>query len=532
MMLRLSALLAALLLTVGLASPAAAAEVIFTDAQGITYFAEDTDEAAGATVIEYSPGVGGPSVNIPATVTFGGIDYAVTAIHGYAFSNAQITDVTIPDSVTTIRDYAFANNQLTSVTIPDSVTSLRYGAFFSNQLTSVTIGDGVTSIGDSVFSVNQLTSVTVPDSVTSIDNFAFLRNDLRSVTIGDSVTSIGALAFDDNPSLTDVRFLGPAPTLTPGGTSEESFDTASGSLLVLTYPAEFGAPGTPGGYTTPTWQGYNTSAFVIPDPPAVTGVAPNSGPIAGGTDVTITGSGFTGAIEVFFGESTTQAQSFTVVSDTKITAKTPSVQAHGSRHVFVTTPGGTSAKNPADSFVFKGPLPAITSISPSSGPTDGGTEVTITGTDFSRVRAVKFGTTDATDYTVVSDTQITAIAPPKSIKGVRAISVTTISGTSVEVPAARFTYLGPLAAITNISPDSGPVAGGTTVVITGTDFTKVRSVKFGSVAATSYTVNSPTQITAVSPAKSGTKFAPIIYVTTASGTSETVPAARYTYIKP
>jgi len=530
MMLRLSALLAALLLTVGLASPAEAVTVAFTDAQGVTYGADNTQQAAGATVIAYNGAA--QSVNIPATVSIEGTDYAVKTIGSWVFYDHQVTNVTIPDSVTSIGDGAFYASQLTNVTIPDSVTSLGFGVFFSNQLTSVTIGDGVTSLGDSVFSDNQLTSVTIPDSVTSIDNFAFLRNDLTSVTIGDSVTSIGVLAFDNSPGLTAVRFLGPAPTtLTPGGTPEESFDTASGSL-VLTYPAEFGAPGTPGGYTTPTWQGYNTSAFVSPDPPAVTGVAPNSGPIAGGTDVTITGTGFTGATEVFFGESTTQAQSFTVVSDTKITAKTPAVPAHGARHVFVTTPGGTSAKNAADSFVFKGPLPAITSISPSSGPTDGGTEVTITGTDFSRVRAVKFGTTDATDYTVVSDTQITAISPAKSIKGVRAISVTTISGTSVEVPEARFTYLGPLAAITNVDPDSGPVAGGTTVVITGTDSTQVRSVQFGSIAATSYTVNSPTQITAVSPAKSGSKFVPTIYVTTANGTSETVPAARYTYIKP
>jgi hypothetical protein len=56
--------------------------------------------------------------------------------------------------------------------------------------------------------------------------------------------------------------------------------------------------------------------------------------------------------------------------------------------------------------------------------------------------------------------------------------------------------------ITAVTPSSGPIAGGTTVVLTGKSFTGMTILQFGSVAAPSFTVNSDTQITAVSPAQS------------------------------
>jgi hypothetical protein len=61
-----------------------------------------------------------------------------TSIGRGAYSNKQITSVTIPSSVTSIGNIAFWGNQLTSVTIPSSVTSIGDNAFYQNQLTSVT----------------------------------------------------------------------------------------------------------------------------------------------------------------------------------------------------------------------------------------------------------------------------------------------------------------------------------------------------------------------------------------------------------
>jgi hypothetical protein len=89
------------------------------------------------------------------------------------------------------------------------------------------------------------------------------------------------------------------------------------------------------------------------------------------------------------------------------------------------------------------PLPGISSISPSSGPTAGGTSVVIIGNDFAGVSAVKFGSTPATTYTVNSETKITATTPPKTTTSAVNTSVTTPAGMTATSSADRFTYTAP-----------------------------------------------------------------------------------------
>jgi hypothetical protein len=91
-------------------------------------------------------------------------------------------------------------------------------------------------------------------------------------------------------------------------------------------------------------------AFSPVTAPALTAVSPTSGPLAGGTTVTITGSGFTGATAVNFGS--TPASSFTVNSDSQITATSPAAAGVGPVDVTVTTPDGTSATGAADQYTY------------------------------------------------------------------------------------------------------------------------------------------------------------------------------------
>ena len=81
-------------------------------------------------------------------------------------------------------------------------------------------------------------------------------------------------------------------------------------------------------------------------------------------------------------------------------------------------------------------------------------------------------------------------------------------------------------AVDSVSPDGGPVAGGTTVTITGANFGAATTVEFGATAASSYTANSATQITAVSPAGTGTVN---VTVANSSGTSATSSPDQFTY---
>jgi hypothetical protein len=258
-------------------------------------------------------------------------------------------------------------------------------------------------------------------------------------------------------------------------------------------------------------------------PPTVTSVSPNTGPAVGGTSVVITGTGFTGATAVDFG--TTAAAILHVDSDTQITATSP---AHPGGAVDVTvTVQGTSATSSADLFTYVAPTPVVTSISPTSGPTAGGTSVTINGTGLLFATSVKFGTVSAASITSNTDTQIVAVSPAE-VQSTVDVTVTTAGGTSATSSADQYSFVAPVPVVTAINPSAGSPAGGTSVTITGTGLSFATAVTFGSTPAASITSNTDTQIVAVSPA--GTVGTTVdVTVTTAGGTSTTSAADRFTF---
>jgi hypothetical protein len=251
--------------------------------------------------------------------------------------------------------------------------------------------------------------------------------------------------------------------------------------------------------------------------PVVSSVSPNQGAAAGGTTVTVTGTSFTGATAVRFGSKA--ATSFTVNSSTKITAVSPS--GTGTVNVTVTTIQGTSTQTVTFTYVTVS-APSLAGLSPSQGPVSGGTGVTLTGTNLSGATAVRFDGVAATSFTVDSATQITAVAPAHAA-GAAAVTVTTPGGTSNSLV---YTYLA-APAVTGVTPSQGPVSGGTGVTLTGTNLSGATAVRFDGVAATSFTVDSATQITAVTPPHAAGATA--VTVTTPGGTSN---PATYVYLTP
>ena len=143
----------------------------------------------------------------------------------------------------------------------------------------------------------------------------------------------------------------------------------------------------------------------------------------------------------------------------------------------------------------------------------------ITGTNLTGATSVTFNTTAATSYVVDSATQITATVPTGATSG--PIHTTTASGIATSATDFIVTGTGTggggggvAASITSFSPTGGPV--GTSVVITGTNFADATSVTFNNVLATTFTVNSASQITATVPSGAMTGK---ITVTTPGGTA-------------
>jgi alpha-tubulin suppressor-like RCC1 family protein len=177
------------------------------------------------------------------------------------------------------------------------------------------------------------------------------------------------------------------------------------------------------------------SRFAYGLSPTVIEVQPHRGPDVGGTSVTITGTNFSGTTAVKFGSK--EASSFTVApSGTSIVAVSPA--GTGTVGVTVTNFRATSAvgEGPSKHFEYL-PDPSISEVRPHVGAAAGGTSVVITGVHLAGATAVMFGTT-AAKVVGVTDTAITAISPAGT--GSVDVTVTNATGTSVIVPADRFTY--------------------------------------------------------------------------------------------
>ncbi len=179
--------------------------------------------------------------------------------------------------------------------------------------------------------------------------------------------------------------------------------------------------------------------------PTLTGLSPTAGPIAGGTTVAIDGANLGGATAVDFASS---ASTSFACSASECLAVSPPSSVAGTVAVTVTGAGGTSN---AESFDYTSSSsssssppsqsavpPIVTSISPTSGPSTGGTTVTVSGAGFTGASSVDFGPTAAQSFSVISATSIIAVSPPGS--ATVDLRVTTSSGTSPITTADQYTY--------------------------------------------------------------------------------------------
>jgi hypothetical protein len=528
---------------------------------GIT--APSTSELPTVTVVspDAGPTSGGTSVTITGTAftSSATVDFGSTAATDVQVQNSTTIVATSPAGTGTV-DVTVTTSSGTSATALDDVFA--YGAPTvtavspntgpaNEEFRGVTItGTAFTSSATVDFGSTPAESVTVvsPTLITAetpsepagtVDVTVTTPGGTSATSPADQftfssapaveylATAAGPAAGGTSVTITGWNFTG-ATAVDFGSTPATSVTVSSATSIKATSPA--GTSGTAVDVTVTTPSG--TSATHLYDqftygPPTVTAISPTSGPAAGGTQVTITGTSFAPALvaadgpTVHFGTAAISASDVTVNSPTSLTVSAPA--GTGTVDVTVTTGGGTSVTSPADQFTY---APTVTAVSPPSGATAGGTSVTITGTGFTGTPTVDFGTTAATDVVVESPTEITADSPAGTA-GATNVTVTTSAGISAVSTDAQFFYGSPT--ISSVAPDAGPTTGGTSVTITGTGFAGASAVVFTSTAATSFTVVSPTEITAVSPPMA-TPVTTHIRVTTNGGESTAGGAANeFTY---
>lgn len=343
------------------------------------------------------------------------------------------------------------------------------------------------------------------------------------VVSGISPTN-GLIAGGTVVTITGSNFLG-ATGVTIGGSAATNVIVNSATQITATTPRGVSGP-VAVNVTTPGGAGISTVTFTYGSTanaaPAIATVSPTNGTSAGGTVVTLTGVNFTGATGVTF--NGTAGTSFVVNSDTQITVTSPSGTT-GAISIAVLSPNGAGTATNIYTYVAAPTMvPTITSISPGSGTTAGGTSVTVTGTNLTGATGITFDGNAGTGLVVNSNTQLTVTTPAGTV-GAKVVVVTTPVGTGTL--QAGFSYVTPLGAptVTLVSPNTGATSGGKLVAITGTNFAGGTTVTFGGAAGTGVNVVSATQLTVTTPA--GTVGAKDVVVTTSGGSATSTGGFTY-----
>ncbi len=238
--------------------------------------------------------------------------------------------------------------------------------------------------------------------------------------------------------------------------------------------------------------------YVVP-PPTITSLTPNTGPGSGGTTVRINGAGFQVGASVSFGGSS--APTATVLSPTDIDVVSP-LGSDGPVAITIVNPDGQSVTL-NNGFTYIAP-PNPVQVTPSSGPTSGGTSITITGTFFRTGATVEVGPNPCQSIAVQMGGTAITCTTPTGASGPVAVRVTNPDN-QVGLLNNAFTYLAPVPppTVTGVSPAFGPVTGGTQVTVLGTNFQAGATVRFGTINATAANVISPSAIVVTIPGQAG-----------------------------
>lgn len=337
-------------------------------------------------------------------------------------------------------------------------------------------------------------SVTTPNgTVTTTSNFVV--SGLAPIVTGFS--PFGGKAGDP-VVITGLNFTTATNVAFNGVTAVAS--VTSDTQISATVPA--GATTGPIRVINPAGTNATGSNFIIG--PFITGFSPVSAQV--GSQVVVDGLNFLDVTNVAFASASggfTNASAISIVAATQLRATVPVGATNGP--IRVISPSGTNVTSSnLTVFVL---APVINDFTPTNGLP--GSTVTLNGANFLGATNVSFNGVAASSFNVTADSQITATVPATATTG--PISVSTAGGS---VTSSMPFYLPPR--LTSFTPTTGTV--GTSVTLTGTNFTGVSSVTFA--AANSTVISAPvtsltaTQMTVLVPTNA---ISGLLTVTTPGG---------------
>ena len=438
----------------------------------------------------------------PACGTSGTFTISNNTVTGHSSCTGTLI---IPEGVTSIINNGFKNNlSISSVVIPRSMRTIGFRSFENTSITSFTIETptSLTEIPVAIFQTTpSLSSLILPEGITKLSASMFYNSGLRSLSLPSTINSIDIKASEESYLVCVAN---------PG-------DNAMVSTLVSTLPQVPPAnwPGVGNAFSRVPVKLASNFADCPSGNPTITSISVSSGTTAGGTSLVISGTNLTGTRGVKIG---TFDATIETVTATSVAIRTPAGSG-SSLQMHLVADGGWVSSAVGIRYSYALP-PTFSSLSVTAGPTAGGTSTVISGANLTGATSVTVGGAAATlgSNTATSLT----VTTPSGTSGAKDIVITTPSGSVTAVNAYR--YAG-VPTFTSLSVTAGPLAGGTTTVITGTNLESATAVTVDGVAATrSSNTSTSLTITTPGPRTAGAKN---IVVTTAGGTVTATGAFTY-----
>ena len=239
--------------------------------------------------------------------------------------------------------------------------------------------------------------------------------------------------------------------------------------------------------------------FLYISNPIIKNIFPSQGTVNQEIPVTVTGENFDPELKAYVdGQEVPYCK---VVNNTTIKIRAPKRGNPGYADITIKNPdGGKSTISNGFRYRIPSTSPEINSIVPDRGSVEGGTVITINGSNFEKDAIVIIGDDLALNIKVENSTFLTARTPPGA-EGKKDVFVINLADSGQAVVKDGFEYMNPSSrpTISSVSPNQGTIYGGTDIIITGTDFRAGATVIIGGNKARNVEVISPVKIRVITP---------------------------------